>query len=815
MTSRRVVFLALAAAALLLLGRWGAELYTDYLWFASLGAAEVWKARLEASTLLTVGSFLAAFLFAFANLFALRRSVVSLVLPRRIGNIEIGEEVPSRLLLLAVCLMSALIGAALTLPSELWSTALLARIGRPFVESDPYFGADLGFFVYWLPFETALHFWSVLVLVVVSVVVVTLYALTPSLRWERGTLYVSAYVRRHLTMLGGVLLLVLSWSYRLGMYRLLVAGGDAGGVFTSIDHRVIVPAMLLLSVVTLCAAIVVVWAGWTGQIRLAFLAVSTVLALSLVGRTVAPLVARRSVDPTAAAAAERPYQATRLGYTRRAYGVDRMHPESLGTGFSSLAEAAPRTAVWDGATLARAVERLRRVRIVGSGAGWLESDSGFVALLVERGSDPTAGSRDVWGIGRFDPTAADERGMPLRASGASRYGDETLLEEPAVYDSAPGYSIVSDSLQRLAGVEMVSTSSRLAHAWSQQNFRLLFGELPINRPTILERRDVRERILALAPYFVQGSQIVPMFAADSLYWVVELYVASRTYPLSQRFTLLGEERSYFHHAATALLHAASGRVRFVTADSPEPIAATWVHRFPGLFTSASRLSPAILRALPAVSDGARAQALAFSVAGFRGDSLEVRHFAAPDGADSAASREPLHARLATLGIAELFPLLDGTDRVRGVVAASGGAMRGTSWIPLASDGLSFGGVVDRMRAADTMALGSGQVRGPLHVLPVGGRPAYLQSLYQARPGGGPTLVRVGALDGDTVRSGPTLARAVGIAGAPARASSVVGDLRVRAESLYKAMRDALGRSDWAAFGRAFDELGKALHSTLP
>ncbi len=816
MNPRQVVFGTLAGAALLLLlGRWGAELYTDHLWFASMGASAVWRARLETSALLGGGSFVVATLFAFLNLYAVRQSVVSLVLPRRLGNIEIGEEVPPRVLLLAVCLLSALIGVAVSLPTELWTTALLAWIGQPFVEADPYFGADLGFFVYWLPFETAVHYWAVLVLLVVTLVVVALYALTPSLRWERGSLFVSAYVRRHFTMLGGVLLLVLAWSYRLAMYHLLVSGGDGTGVFSAIDHRVMVPATLLLSVVTLSAGIVVGWAGWTGQMRLAFLAVSTVLVLSLVARTVAPLVTRRSVDPAAAAAEARPYRATRLGYTRRAYGVDRMRPESLGAGFASLAEAVPRTAVWDGVTLARAAERMRRVRVVGGGAGWQQTDSGLSALLVERGSDPAAESRDAWGIRRLDPTSADELGMPRRTGGASRFGDETLLDEPAVYDSAPAYSVLADSLQRIAGVEMVSTTSRLAHAWSLQNFRLLFGDLPRNRPTIVQRRDVRERLASLAPFFVQASQVVPVMADDSLYWVVEMYAASSSYPLAQRFSVLGEERSYFQHAASAVLHASSGQVRLVLAASPDPVSSTWANRFPGLFVSVGALSVALQAALPPVTDGARAQALAFAATGFRGDSLEVRHFAAPDGADSAASHEPLHVRLPGAGIMELLPLLDSTDRVRGMVAASAGASRVTSWIPVASDGLSFNVVVDRMRATETAVRGSGLTRGPLRVIPVGGTPVYVQSVFQGRPGGAPSLVRVVVLRGDSVRAAATLATASGLSRSRRPQSAVGADLRAHAESLYKVMKEALTRSDWATFGRTFDDLGSVLRVTIP
>jgi hypothetical protein len=815
-TRRRVVFGTLAAVALvLLLGRWAAALYTDFLWYDSLGAADVWRTRVLTTLALAAGSFAVSTLFAFVNLYAVRQSVVSLVLPRRIANIEIGEEVPGSYLLVAAAGLALVVGVALLLPGDAWSQAVLARAGRPFGSTDPYFGADLGFFVYWLPFETTLHVWSILVFGVVTALVVLLYALTPSLRWERGRLYVSAYVRRHFTMLGGVLLFILAWSYRLAMYRLLADGGGTGGVFTSIDHRVLVPAMLLLAVVTFCAALVVLWAGWSGQMRLAFIAVSAVLALSVVARSVAPLLARRSIDPADAAARENPYLGTRLSYTRLAYGVDRMQPDTIGTGFAGAADAAAHAAVWDGATLAQAAERLRRVRVVGDGAAWQERDGTLTALLVEHSSEGALDARDVWGISRFDPSIADDRGMPVRTGSGVRFGDETLLDEPAVYDSAPDYSVLSDSLGRLAGVEMVSTTSRIAHAWALQNFRLLFGELPLNRPTIVRRRDVRERVLAIAPFLLQGSEVVPVVAADSLYWAIELYAVSDGYPLSQRFTILGAERGYFHHAATALVHAASGRVRLVLVPLPDPVAQSWVAAFPRLFVDAAALPRAIQVALPPATDGARAQALAFAAAGFRGDSLELRHFATSDGADSAAFREPVHVAWPGVGVATLWPLLDEQDRVRGVIAAGSGVQRLTSWIPVASDGARWGGVLDRLRTADTASHDAGLVRAPARVLPVAGLPLYTQSVYQWRPGGSPRLARVVAIVEDSVRAGATLAAVVGGA-RPARApDSSPRDFRARADSLYRVMRGALARGDWSAFGRAFDALGATLRPSAP
>jgi uncharacterized membrane protein (UPF0182 family) len=370
---------------------------------------------------------------------------------------------------------------------------------------------------------------------------------------------------------------------------------------------------------------------------------------------------------------------------------------------------------------------------------------------------------------------------------------------------------MSDSLQRLAAVEMVSTSSRLAHAWSLQNFRLLFGDLPLNRPTILQKRDVRERVRALAPFFVQGTEILPVVADDSLYWALELYAASDDYPLAQRFHILGAQRGYFQHAATALLHAASGRVRLVLSATPEPVTETWAARFPMLFVRPTSLTPALQAALPPIADGAQSQALAFAVAGFRGDSLEVRHFATLDAADSAMAREPQRASIPGVGVAALWTLLDPQERVRGMVAAVGGASRETIWIPVAADDLRWTGTVDRLRIADTATAEAALANGPVRTLPLAGKPVYLQSAYRWRAGGTPSLARVSAVVGDTLRSGPTLADALGlVAPGSGPLATTPADLRSRADALYREMRDALRRGDWTAFGRAFDALGATL-----
>jgi hypothetical protein len=72
---------------------------------------------------------------------------------------------------------------------------------------------------------------------------------------------------------------------------------------------------------------------------------------------------------------------------------------------------------------------------------------------------------------------------------------------------------------------------------------------------------------------------------------------------------------------------------------------------------------------------------------------------------------------------------------------------------------------------------------------------------------------VATVVGDTVRAGPSLAAALGLA--PDASDTLAAsptELRTRAASLYGEMRDALRRGDWNAFGRAFEALGTALRA---
>ena len=130
-----------------------ASFYTDYLWFDSLGRAEVWRGVLGAKIALSVIFTGAFFLMMWLNLVIADRLAPAF---RPAGPEEefierYHELVGGRLGLVrgVVSVLLALIAGA-GVSSE-WNSWLLFTHSRDFGIDDPQFGTDIGFYVFRLP----------------------------------------------------------------------------------------------------------------------------------------------------------------------------------------------------------------------------------------------------------------------------------------------------------------------------------------------------------------------------------------------------------------------------------------------------------------------------------------------------------------------------------------------------------------------------------------------------------------------------------------------------------------------------------------
>ncbi|MDQ6612887.1 MAG: UPF0182 family protein [Gemmatimonadota bacterium] len=833
-------------AAILLGGRWVTALFVDRGWFAALNAEPVFWEQTFDTFALRGGLWILGTLFAFANLYAIRKTISAVAVPSRIANIELTSELPPRRLLAFTAVSAALVGFLLTVPFDDWTPLALARHGIAFNEIEFYFLRDLGFYVYWLPLEETLYVWSLLAIVVLIAIVIVLYVLTRSLRLDGRRIVSSNHARKHLTVLGALIMMLLAWSYRLDGYDLLRYGSGSDGMFLRVDHVVTLKIDFALALISVFASFVLLSAGWKGQVRLATATLTVVLLGALGVRHGLPLILASGEWLGNPARRELDYVAARALVTRRAYDVDGIGVVNADTAHLSgpvfrLRDLPRVLSVWDAVPLSRALAPGGDGRVPVGPVSWSLFNGAMRGLVLQK---PFPGD-GLWTLVSINGTTADERGAPVHNgadvdgpidSAAMNIADDVSvgsITEPLIAPGAAGHRVVYDGSTRVVGARLDGVGSRIAHAWATRDPRLLSQGENGATATLVLWRDVRDRVHRLAPVFVQGQDVVPILHEGILYWAVELYSASDTYPLSQRWTFAGDVRSYFRHAATALVDSRTGRVRLVMVHNPDPVARTWMAVAPTLFVAVDKVAPGLAQQLPAPTDGIDAQIRAFARFGSRTEGPALRHL--PDSILANDTQPGILIEGKTPSVGWSVPLLNSPEQIAGIAYAVGGATRGARWSPVAQPEVRWSVLLERLRNAldsSRAALAEGGKREPIvsygrvRIVLVDGNPVAMQPLYVTRLNGSQAVARVaiasqaavvvGASTADAVRQldGSHAGSSGNTTGGPGDPLSAAGRDVVIAR-LYETMRSAMRRGDWVHFGQAFDSLGILLGHNPP
>lgn len=850
MRARSGLLIAVAVTAVLLLvGRTATALVVDHAWFEAMGAPALFWEQLIDSTLLQGGAWVVGSLFAFANLHAVRRTILAVAVPSRVANIELTAMVPGRRLLSGTIVLSMIVGAILAVPLTNWEDVALVRHGVPFGEIEGIFDRDLGHYVYWLPFEETLYLWALVSVVSLTAMVLVLYALTRSLRLEGRRLAASNHVRRHLSALGALVLLLLAWSYRLDAFDLLLQGSGPDGLFLRVDHRVTLRMDSVLSYGSAIAAFIVLRTGWAGQLRAAFVTLTVVLVAALGLRHAVPAVLARGDTLGDPSRRDGDYIAARALYSRRAFDVDAIRVLGADSAVAaplptSTATLSMRTSLWDASTLPLGLGDVRPTStpssrperqsatdeqfIDAAGLGWTTVNDRLTALRVRR---PMTAS-EPWRLSLVDVTQPVVRDSSIerRVDGRGATDDAAVwplvgpgLQEPLVLDA--------DVAPEVQGAMLDRRESRVAHAWALRDLALLDVDSLPGTPLLVSHRDVRDRVRRLMPVFVQSEQVYPLLDGDRLFWVIHLYSASDRYPFSQRWQVGNGVFTYFKRAATAIVDASTGRVRLVPVARPDALARTWMTRLPRLFTPASALPASLAAALPPASEGAMAQLRTFARYGSRLEGQVLRHF--PDSAFAGGTPAPvLLEQGGTPRLSWSVALLDADDALSGIATTTGGVEQTTWWSPAnasaAVPARRWKAMIERIRlfgdSVQSPVADSGRREARVRMgraVPINSTRGVLlmQPVQITRGDGRVVLVRVAVTDGRLVGVGGTLAAALTALG-----ESVTGSVAVSSGSAandfdrldgdaarwYDRMRQAMKQGDWSAFGAAFDSLGRAL-----
>jgi uncharacterized membrane protein (UPF0182 family) len=422
----------------------------------------------------------------------------------------------------------------------------------------------------------------------------------------------------------------------LSRYDLLYAHNGVvwGAGYTDVNVRsglTVVQAALVVVLAGLLLANAALRRG-----RVAVVAVSAWLVVSITGGVYASLVQRVTVQP-AELSQESPYIKREIDFTRRAYGIGEVKVNLYGgnaqvTGQDVGADQATieNLRLWDDRQIQETYQQLQSIRtyysfkqidldryVIGGRLQQVE----ISAREVDQSKLPQQAQTWVnqklvythgYGAAASPVSAVVGEGLPDYVVGNIPPQGPLQISQPDIYfgQLTTDYALAPSAQQEFdypkgsdnafigyQGGHGVSLAGVNRLLWSARtdDFNLLVSDQVQDRSQILYRRDVQSRISAIAPFLQLDDSPYAVIVNGRIYWIQDAYVTAGTYPYSQQEQVAGNGVNYLRNSVKAVVDAYEGTIDFYISDPTDPIVRAYSATFPGLFKALDQM-PAGLRA---------------------------------------------------------------------------------------------------------------------------------------------------------------------------------------------------------------------------
>ncbi len=567
-------------------------LWTDYLWFESIGYQAVWLRRWGMSILLGALGIAVSFLVLWLGLklvdrFSPRWTPFELTEEEELIE-RFREWVEPRIRQLRLGLAAGL-SLIFGLTAATWrDDVFLFMNAQDFGTPEPIFDRDIGFYVFRIPlWETAFD-WVFNLLVLSMVIVIVAHYFNGGIRFNGRRLSTTRGAKIHVSVMLALIAVVRAAVYRLDMFELMLTDRSGAAFFGPgfADVMARLPAFRLLILVALVAAALFVAnifrQGWT----LSAVAVGSWIIVAVAAGAIYPVIIQRFQVTPSALEKETPYIEHNLAFTRAAWGLDRVEVRGFSATDNLSADdiEANRLTIdnlrmWNTSVLPRTYQNFQELRPYYT-LSFVDTDrylnDGIPTQMMlavrelEEGNLP----RDDWQNERLFYThgvgAVVNEGNVVGSGGQPEFLLQDVppvaavadlnLEEPRIYFGetyAPGRPVIvktgsapqeidfplpgEGSTQKneyagAAGVELNSFWKRIAFAFRYRDLNLLIS--PEIRPDsrVLVERNIRQISERVASFMYVDTDPYPVIIDGKVLWVLDLYTASKHYPYSQPLT---------------------------------------------------------------------------------------------------------------------------------------------------------------------------------------------------------------------------------------------------------------------------------------
>jgi len=645
---RRRFFVALALIALVIFGsRTATSYYVDALWFGSLGYGDVFRKTLSLQWAVFALFFAATFFILYGWFLALKRAYQADLLSGSI--IYIGRQplkLPVERILTRIVLAVALLIAAATGASMMpeWPTfALYWHAPRTTSVVDPILGKPLHFYLFTLPAWQLITGWLLTLAVIACVVAVFFILITGSTRVFAGRRGSSIPLPwRGFSIAFAFLLLMLAMRVYIDRFAALF---DEHTIFTGVtytDAHVMLPGLLMVSVaLALGAAVAVI--NLVSAPRVRWLALATVPAIVcfVALQAITWYVGNFVVKPNELVR-ERPYIANNIELTRQAYGLDHVSRREF-PAETTVEAADPANNVatlenirlWDWRALQDTLRQIQEIRTYYDfpdiDIDRYEIDGTMRQVMLatrELSIEKLPESSRNWinekliythgyGITMNLVNGFTPEGLPtliLSNMPVQSTAPNIVVTRPEIYfgemtntnvyvrtrqrefNYPQGQTNNLTSYEGNNGVLLGGFLRRILIAFDQGDLAKVPFSDDINpQSRLLMRRNVRERLTALAPFLTYESDPYIVVGDDGrLSWIMDAFTTSDNYPYSTHYSLGGNSLNYIKNSVKVIVDAYDGTTTLYVFDAQDPIIEAYRQIFPSLFRNATAM-PSTLR----------------------------------------------------------------------------------------------------------------------------------------------------------------------------------------------------------------------------
>ncbi len=625
--ARGVKIVIAAGLLLLLLGlaSKGTGWVVDWLWMGEVGYKQIFMRLLSVRLLLFAVTAIPVFIYFWVNLrIAIRRRHMAVV-DLRLSSTDVYEFRASPMGLsisvFAFSLVPALI-FGLVLSSE-WDTFIRWFWGGPFGVKDPVFGADIGFYVFRLPFiETIRSALSVLTFLAMPITFLG-YLLTNQVALNPAV-PISRRMFTHLSILFILFLAAWGSGYYLDIFGLLnqKRGAVYGAGYT--DYHVVRAALWIMMAGTAALALLVLANLGRMRLKTVIVGAASYIALMIVALGIVPAIVQSYVVLPNELSLEKPFLRHNITFTRQAYGLDKVEEREFpAAGDLSMAalsrnqETLRNVRLWDWRPVLQTFRQTQEMRLYYR----------FHQVDVDRYHFPEEGYRQVMLSGRelSEQVVQQARtwvnqylefthGYGLAMSYVSETAEGGLprmvvknvppesallkIDQPAIYygENMPGYSIVRTGVEEFdypkgdknvytryggtGGIPVGTFWRRLLFSWHLFDSNLLISSYVKPESRIQLFRSVRERVGRIAPFLSLDPDPYLVVGEGKLYWIQDCYTTTSGYPYSDPYS---PSVNYVRNSVKAVVDAYNGSVSFYVSDPNDPILAAYASAFPGSF----------------------------------------------------------------------------------------------------------------------------------------------------------------------------------------------------------------------------------------